>query len=490
MEKAVDQAITPTQEYEVRKQKVSQLLELGIQPWPSLRKPTALIRDISQDSVEQEVSLVGRLMSRRDHGKSFFCQLKDRTGQIQLYVKDVDVGNEAFELFKKLIDIGDHLWVSGKIFVTRTGETTLKVKELILQSKCLRPLANKHSGLTDTEQKYRQRYLDMICNDDSIVRFKRRSDVVSSIRNFLMKEEFIEVETPMLHPISGGAMARPFATHHNTYDMDLFLRIAPELYLKRLVVGGMERVFEINRNFRNEGVSTKHNPEFTMLEFYMSYGDYYDGMAITQALLKEVACKIVPSGVVQFGEQTLDFNQDFKKITIKDSVVEIGGLSEASISAENIDATMQSKGIVPERNISYGEKILMLFDEVVEHKIVQPTFITQYPLEVSPLAKEDPENPGFAARFELFICGMEVSNGYTELNDPIDQDSRFAQQVETKAQGDEEAHEYDHDYIQALEYALPPTAGVGIGIDRLTMLLTDTQSIKDVILFPTLRQKQ
>jgi lysyl-tRNA synthetase class 2 len=311
---------------------------------------------------------------------------------------------------------------------------------------------------------------------------------VQEIRNYLLERDFLEVETPMLHPIPGGATARPFTTHHNAYDIDLYMRIAPELYLKRLVVGGFERVFEINRNFRNEGVSTKHNPEFTMIEYYMSHGDYKDGIDLTEGILNHAVQSALGSLDVEFGDKKISFKAPFKRLTIEESLVEIGGLAKEKLSKDNIDGLFKELGLEIRDDASYGEKIFYLFEELVEDKIVDPTFIIGYPIEVSPLAKRDPNNPEIAARFELFVAGMELANGFTELNDPFDQADRFQQQVANKEAGDEEAHHYDADYVRALEYALPPTVGVGMGIDRLTMLLTNTTSIKDVILFPTMKQ--
>ena len=325
-------------------------------------------------------------------------------------------------------------------------------------------------------------------NQESKDKFKKRSNVIQTIRSFLYKHDFMEVETPMLHPIPGGATARPFITHHNTFDMDLYLRIAPELYLKRLVIGGFDRVFEINRNFRNEGVSTRHNPEFTTLEFYMAYGDYNDGMAMTEQLIQEAVLSNFNTLTLPFGDKTVNLEAPFQRLTMAESVITIGGLTPAHITPENIDTTLASFQLKTHANAGYGTKLFMLFEQCVEANIVQPTFIIGYPIEVSPLAKRDEKNPEQAARFELFICGMEFANGFTELNDPFDQAERFKQQVNARDAGDQEAHHYDADYIKALEYGLPPTVGVGIGIDRLVMLLTNTPSIKDVILFPTLKR--
>jgi lysyl-tRNA synthetase class 2 len=489
---AMEEKSTGQSEHEVRLQKVKDMEAAGSDPWPSF-KPVTATTEQAQDGFlkkpehEQVHALAGRLISRREHGKTIFGNIQDRSGSIQVYIKKDVVGDKEFEQFKKFFDVGDMIWVKGPIFKTKIGEITIKAQELSLQSKSLHPLPEKFHGLVDVEQRYRQRYLDLISNEDSRMRFKKRSKIIQSIRNHLLERDFLEVETPMLHPIPGGATARPFITHHNAYDIDLYLRIAPELYLKRLVVGGFERVFEINRNFRNEGVSTKHNPEFTMIEFYMAYGDYKDGIELTEGLVQRAVKENFDSLEVQFGDKKLSFQAPFKRLTIEESLVEIGGFSREQLTQDSIDKIFTEKNLDMGREASYGEKLFFLFEAFVEEKIVQPTFIIGYPIEVSPLAKRDPENKSIAARFELFVAGMELANGFTELNDPIDQAERFRQQVAIKEAGDEEAHQYDADYVLSLEYGLPPTVGVGIGIDRLTMLLTNTTSIKDVILFPTMK---
>jgi lysyl-tRNA synthetase, class II len=480
-------------EDQIRLEKVQKMIEQGVNPWPTYKKTNATCAKIIYDfeheiSQEKEYSVAGRLMTIRDHGKTVFANLRDRSGDLQIYIKKDLVGDESFKFFMDQIDAGDIVWVNGVIFKTKMGQITLKATNIALMSKCLHALPEKFHGLVDVEQRYRQRYLDLISNPESKEKFIKRSKIVQSIRNFLLEKDFLEVETPMLHPIPGGAAARPFITHHNAYDMDLYLRIAPELYLKRLVVGGIERVFEINRNFRNEGVSTKHNPEFTMLEFYMAYGNYKDGIELTEKMISNAVNEQFNSSYVKFGDHELDFNAPFRKLTMRDSLIEIGGLTEKDISQENIDSTVKKYGIELSSVAGYGAKINALFEECVEDKIVQPTFIIGYPIEVSPLAKRDEEDKNVAARFELFVAGMELANGFTELNDPFDQADRFKSQVEARGAGDDEAHHYDAEYVRALEYALPPAVGVGIGIDRLTMLLTNTTSIKDVILFPTMKK--
>ncbi|MBU1008238.1 lysine--tRNA ligase [Candidatus Dependentiae bacterium] len=481
-----------SKEHEIRVEKVSDMEAAGLKPWPSFKPVTATCQQAVESFVEgqeeqEKFALAGRLISRREHGKTIFCNIQDRSGSIQVYIKKDNIGDESFENFKKFFDVGDIVWINGPVFKTRLGEITIKANEISLLSKCLHPLPEKFHGLVDIEQRYRQRYLDLISNPESRARFQKRSKIVQSIRNYLLEQDFLEVETPMLHPIPGGATARPFITHHNAYDIDLYLRIAPELYLKRLVVGGFERVFEINRNFRNEGVSTKHNPEFTMIEWYMAHGDYKDGIDLTEGVINHAVQGALGGVDVTFGDKEISFKAPFKRLSIEESLVEIGGFDKSKLGKDSIDDLFREHKLEIRVDASYGEKLFFLFETFVEDKIVQPTFIIGYPIEVSPLAKRDPNNPDIAARFELFVAGMELANGFTELNDPFDQAERFKQQAAIKDSGDDEAHHYDADYVRALEYALPPTVGVGLGIDRLVMLLTNTTSIKDVILFPTMK---
>lgn len=483
-------------EQEIRRQKVSELHEMGISAWPEFKPVDATSDALCKIAVENghadnadQYAFSGRVIAKREHGKTCFLVLQDRKGSIQAYFKSDILGQEAFEHFLKFVDVGDIVWAKGSLFLTKTNEPTIKALEWQLSSKCLNPLAEKHSGLTDTEVRYRKRYLDLICNRDSFEKFKKRSQIIQEIRSCLLSKDFLEVETPMLQPIPGGAAARPFVTHHNTYDFDLYLRISPELYLKRLVVGGFERVFEINRNFRNEGISTKHNPEFTMIEFYMAHGDYRNGIDLTEEVIRSAAKTVSSDLKVKFGAHELDFSKPFARLSVKEAIIEFGKVSLEQLEESNIDTLISQHKVALRKSASYGEKLFALFEALAESKIVQPTFVIGYPIEVSPLAKRDPHDSMTAARFELFICGMELSNGFTELNDPFDQAERFLAQAQAKADGDDEAHHYDADYINALEYGLAPTVGVGIGIDRLVMLLTDTQSIKDVILFPTLRPK-
>jgi lysyl-tRNA synthetase class 2 len=480
-----------TDEHEARRLKLKAMQDAGIDPWPIYKNVdftcVQALKDFSENS-DKKYCIAGRLVSIREHGKTIFANVQDRSGKLQLYIRKDLVGDELFSQFKQWYDLGDIVWCNGSLFKTKMGEITLKVQEVTLLSKCLHPLPEKYHGLADVQHRYRQRYLDLISNEESRTKFKHRSSIVQSVRQFLLDNDFLEVETPMLHPIAGGAAARPFMTHHNAYDMDLYLRIAPELYLKRLVIGGFERVFEVNRNFRNEGVSTKHNPEFTMLEFYMAHGDYKKGMEFTEQLFKNVVDNNFDSTILPFKGVEIDYSKPFDRLSVYDSLIKIAGFTEKQIDESGVNDLLKKNEVTLLTKLpSYGEKLWALFEECVEDKLLQPTFITKHPIEVSPLAKRHPEDPYAVARFELFAGGIEIANGFSELNDPIDQAERFKKQIEMGEAGDEEAHSYDADYIKALEYGLPPTVGVGIGIDRLVMLLTDTQSIKDVILFPTMK---
>lgn len=476
-------------EQAVRIEKVKQLRSKGVEPWPAARQVTASCKQIHDAVVGTSFVVAGRLMTIRAHGKAMFCHIQDLSGRIQLYLKLETLGEERFSFFKEMVDIGDILWVRGESFITKTGELTLRVDEFELLSKCLRPLPEKFHGIADSEIKHRQRYLDLISDTEARERFMKRFRIISLIRSYLDKNGYIEVETPMLHPIPGGAAARPFVTHHNVLDTDLYLRIAPELYLKRLVVGGFDRVYEINRNFRNEGVSTRHNPEFTMLEFYTAHHDYHFIMDLVTGLFQELAQAINGSLLVPFGDKVINFG-NFRRLSPRQAVIEIGGLKEQELDPAVIDKTCRARGAkIDLVSASYEQKVFALFEACAEGNIVDPVFIVDFPIEISPLARRDDKNPRVAARFELFIAGMELSNGFNELNDPFDQAERFKEQVKERAHGDEEAMHYDADFIVALEYGMPPTVGVGVGIDRLVMLLTNTISIRDVILFPSLRRK-
>lgn len=483
-----------SQEHEVRVQKVKAMRAQGIEPWPALKPQTAhaaILLNSFQEGDHNQYELVGRVMSIRLHGKAAFVHLQDDTGRIQLYIKEDLIGAEPFKNFEQFVDLGDILWVQGTLFKTQRGEVSLRAQQYSLQSKCLHPLPEKFHGLQDVEVRYRQRYLDLITNPASKDLLIKRSLMIQYIRECLAHKNYLEVETPMLHAIPGGAAARPFVTHHNALASDFYLRIAPELYLKRLVVGGLDRVFEINRNFRNEGISTKHNPEFTMLECYTAHQDVQYAMNLIEELTKYVIAKSGIDGVVTFGNHTIDFTKPFDRVSMRDAVKSVHHLTDADLeSVAKLDQLLATHGIhLPKTGMNLQEKIYLLFEETVEKTLIQPTFITGFPIEVSPLAKRDPKHPGLAARAELFVAGLELANLFDELNDPFDQAQRFHDQVSARDAGDAEAHHFDADFVLALEHALPPTVGFGIGIDRFVMLLTGTTSIKDVILFPTLKKQ-
>ncbi len=433
--------------------------------------------------------MAGRILGRRDFGKASFVHIKDRTGRIQVYIRRDKVGDKAFQAFK-LMDIGDIIGVEGAFFRTRTNELTLLADNVRLLTKSLRPLPEKWHGLTDKETRYRRRYLDLIVNDEVQKVFVMRSRIVQCIRDFFIRKDFLEVETPMMQPIPGGATARPFKTFHNALGMDLYLRVAPELYLKRLVVGGLERVFEVNRNFRNEGVDLKHNPEFTMLEFYMAYATYEDMMALTEELFMELVTTLFGSSIIEYQGLSLDFSTPWPRISLKDAVREIGGVDEDVLRDREGAAVLARELEIPVSDRDgHGKILTRLFDYLVEPRLINPTFITGYPTETSPLSRKNDEDPSITDRFELFIGGREIANGFTELNDPDDQRERFLRQVDLREAGDSEAQFMDEDYITALEYGMAPTGGEGIGIDRVVMLLTDVPSIRDVIFFPHMRAK-
>ncbi len=439
-----------------------------------------------------EVSVAGRMMTRRIMGKASFVTLQDMGGRIQLYISRDDLPGDVYNLQFKRWDLGDILGARGRLFKTKTGELSVHCTELRLLTKALRPLPDKFHGLSDRETCYRQRYLDLIANDTSRHTFKMRSQVITAIRQFMVDRKFMEVETPMMQIIPGGASARPFITHHNALTRDMYLRIAPELYLKRLIVGGFERVFEINRNFRNEGISARHNPEFTMMELYMAYADYNDLMILTEELFRTLTQRILGSCVVPYAEHRFDFSKPFARLTMKEAICRY----RTEISMADLDDRDKalliagSLGIRPEKNWGLGRVQCEIFEKTAENHLIQPTFITEYPAEVSPLARRNDDNPFITDRFEFFIGGREIGNGFSELNDAEDQAERFASQVHAKDAGDDEAMFFDEDYITALEHGMPPTAGLGIGIDRLMMLLTNSMSIRDVILFPALRPEK
>ena len=436
-----------------------------------------------------QVAVAGRMMLKRVMGKACFATLQDGSGRIQLYVTQDAVGAESLAAFKHW-DLGDILACEGTLFRTKTGELSVKATSVRLLTKSLRPLPDKFHGMTDQEQKYRQRYVDLITDDAARARFVARSKAVSSIRSFMVEHGFLEVETPMLHPIPGGANAKPFVTHHNALDQEMFLRIAPELYLKRLVVGGFERVFEINRNFRNEGISVRHNPEFTMMEFYAAYWNHHDLMDFTEAVLRHAARAATGSAAISYAGKPVALDKPFARMSVRESLVTHAGVSDAeSTDAAALHARLKALGEEPPAHWTLAELQFGLFEAAVEEKLWEPTFIIDYPVEVSPLARASDKDPSITERFELFITGREYANGFSELNDAEDQAARFQAQADNKAAGDEEAMYYDADFIRALEYGMPPTGGCGIGIDRLIMLLTDSPSIRDVILFPALRRE-
>lgn len=435
------------------------------------------------------VKFAGRMMLKRVMGKASFATLQDASGRLQIYLTDEHAGTETHEQFKHW-DIGDILGTEGELFKTKTGELSLRVSTCRLLVKSLRPLPDKFHGLEDVETRYRQRYVDLIVTPASRERFIKRGRIIQHMREHLVSQGFLEVETPMLHPIPGGAAARPFVTHHNALDQDMYLRVAPELYLKRLVVGGFERVFEINRNFRNEGVSPRHNPEFTMLEFYRAWWNYRDVMDYTERLLRDVTQAVLGTTQLRWGEHALDLGAPFARLSLADAIrTHAPQYANANLDDTTwLHAELQRLGEPPAAHVAQGALLLLLFEAVAEAKLVQPTFILDYPVEVSPLARASDARPGITERFELFVCGREIANGFSELNDPQDQAQRFRDQVAQKEAGDHEAMYFDADYIAALEYGMPATGGCGIGIDRLTMMLTDAPSIRDVILFPALKR--
>ena len=436
-----------------------------------------------------KVAVAGRMMLKRVMGKDCFATLQDAAGRIQLYITQDNVGAEVLAAFKHW-DLGDILGCEGTLFRTKTGELSVKATSVRLLTKALRPLPDKFHGMSDQEQKYRQRYVDLITDDAARSRFVARSKAVSSIRQFMVEHGFLEVETPMLHPIPGGANAKPFVTHHNALDQEMFLRIAPELYLKRLLVGGFERVFEINRNFRNEGISVRHNPEFTMMEFYAAYWTHHDLMDFTEQVLRHAARAATGTAAISYAGKAVDLDKPFARLSVRDSLVAHAGLTAAEADdAAALHAKLKSMGEEPPAHWKLPELQFGMFEAVVEEKLWQPTFIIDYPVEVSPLARASDANPAITERFELFITGREYANGFSELNDAEDQAARFQAQAANKDAGDEEAMYYDADFIRALEYGMPPAGGCGIGIDRLIMLLTDSPSIRDVILFPALRRE-
>ncbi|MGV3043245.1 lysine--tRNA ligase [Staphylococcus rostri] len=486
---------------QVRRQKLQELRDLGIDPFGEKFERTGTAESLKADwdqyskeeladkEGESRTVIAGRIMTKRGKGKAGFAHIKDLTGQLQIYVRKDQVGDEAFDIWKTA-DLGDIVGIEGVMFKTNTGELSVKAKSFKLLSKALRPLPDKHHGLQDIEQRYRQRYLDLITNEASTQTFINRSRILQEMRNYLNEKGFLEVETPMMHQIAGGAAARPFITHHNALDATLYMRIAIELHLKRLIVGGLEKVYEIGRVFRNEGVSTRHNPEFTMIELYEAYADYKDIMSLTEELVAHIARKVLGTTSIQYGGETINLEPQWRRLHMVDAVKEATGVNFFDITTdEEAHQVAKEHGIEVDKHMKYGHILNEFFEQKVEETLIQPTFIYGHPIEISPLAKKNPEDPRFTDRFELFIVGREHANAFTELNDPIDQRERFEAQLVEKEQGNDEAHEMDEDFIEALEYGMPPTGGLGIGIDRLVMLLTDAPSIRDVLLFPYMRQK-
>ncbi len=480
-----------SEQEQIRRDKLTALRESGHDPYlltkADVDTKSSQIRDDYDAYEGKTVTLAGRIMARNIMGKASFAKLLDTDGNMQFYIRRDDVGEDVYAGFKKM-DIGDVVCVKGKVFKTKTGEISIHTEDITLLAKCLKPLPEKFHGLTDMDLRYRQRYLDMVVNPEVRDTFRKRSQIISAIRTFLESRGFMEVETPVLHTQAGGAAARPFITHHNTLDIDMYLRIALELHLKRLIVGGFDRVYEIGRVFRNEGMDTKHNPEFTMLELYQAFTDFHGMMDITEDMFRYVARAVNGTAIVQYGDVTIDLEKPFERLSMVEAVKKYSG-----VDFDQISSLEEARAVADERKIHYeqrhkkGDILNLFFDEYVEEHLVQPTFIYGHPVEISPLAKKMPENPAYTERFEVFILGREHGNAFSELNDPIDQRQRFEAQAALKAQGDEEAQGVDEDFLNALEIGMPPTGGLGVGVDRLVMLITGAQSIRDVLLFPTMK---
>lgn len=484
----------------VRREKMEALRQQGIDPFGQrferlhyaehiLKRFDGLTKE-ELEANPHEVQIAGRIMTKRQQGKAGFAHIQDMTGRIQIYVRLDTVGEKAYELFKQA-DLGDIVGIKGTVFKTNRGETTVKAETFLPLTKALRPLPDKYHGLKDVEQRYRKRYVDLIINPEVKETFIKRSQIIAAIRRYLDQRGFLEVETPTLHHIAGGAAARPFITHHNALDMELYLRIAIELHLKRLIVGGLEKVYEIGRVYRNEGISTRHNPEFTMLELYEAYADFHDMMALTEKMVEHVALEVLGTTKITYGEYEVNLATPWKRLSMVDAIKETVGIDfTAPMSDDEARALAQEHGVKIEEHMGFGHIVNEFFEQKVEHTLIQPTFIYGHPVAISPLAKKNADDPRFADRFELYIVGREHANAFTELNDPIDQKERFLAQLEERKRGNDEAHSMDEDFIEALEYGMPPTGGLGIGIDRLVMLLTNSPSIRDVLLFPTLRDKE
>lgn len=482
-----------TEQMQIRREKLQKIEELGIYPFGDKFERDYHTTDIVANFDEldgKDVRIAGRIMAIRDHGKTAFLTIRDGEGDIQIYLRRDEVTETEFALFR-LLDIGDIIGIAGSVFKTHRGEISVRVAQLTMLSKALRPLPNKMQGLTDTDARYRQRYVDLIMNQDVRETFRKRSAIIASVRQWLAAHSFMEVETPILQNLYGGAAARPFITHHNALDMDVYLRISPELYLKRLVVGGFEKVYDLNHNFRNEGIDTRHNPEFTMLETYQAYGNFEDVIRQTEEIVSYCAQQVLGTMKITYQGQEIDLTPPWNRMTMPEAVKKYSGED-----FDKVTTVEEARAIADRLGVEYGEhdgigKLLnACFEEVAEEKLIQPTFIFGHPLEISPLAKQNRKNPMITDRFEAFIFGRELANGFSELNDPIDQYQRFEDQVKQYEEGDDEAHQMDYDYVRALEYGLPPTAGLGIGLDRMIMFLTDASSIRDVILFPLLKPEQ
>ncbi|MDD7703376.1 lysine--tRNA ligase [Campylobacter sp.] len=486
---------------QVRIAKKDELKSLGVNPYPQFlkrgmsiaqfREKFAFIKDLAEKKADEIVTLSGRLKLKRVAGKSTFANIEDDSGNIQVYYSLGSIGEEEYAKFKKNLEVGDIVQITGYAFITQTGEFSIHASKIVLASKALSPLPEKFHGLSDTEIRYRKRYLDMIMNGEVRDDFIKRAKIISGIRKFFEERGFLEVETPMMHPIAGGANARPFITHHNTLDVDFYLKIAPELYLKRLIVGGMNAIFEMNRCFRNEGMDLTHNPEFTSIEFYWAWHDYFEVMDLTEELFSFLIDSLNLPKILPYGELEIDFSKKFRRIKYLDALHEIGGIPNEIINDKSrILDKLKADGFEANSKLDLGHLQAELFDNYVESKLINPTFIIDFPISISPLSRRSDENPEIAERFELFIAGKELANAFNELNDPLDQYERFKAQIDAKNAGDDEAHEMDEDYCQALGYAMPPTAGWGLGVDRLVMLLLNKQSIRDVILFPAMRPKK
>ncbi|MFC7682287.1 lysine--tRNA ligase [Paenibacillus sp. GCM10028914] len=484
---------------QIRRNKLDELRKLGIDPFGGKYERTDHAGDIleqydalTKEELEEkqvEVNLAGRIMAKRGMGKASFAHIQDLSGRIQIYVRQDSIAEEKYQAFS-ILDLGDIIGVSGILFKTKTGETTIKVKNLEVLSKSLYPLPEKFHGLKDVELRYRQRYVDLIINPDVQKTFITRSKIIQSMRRYLDSLGFLEVETPTLHAIAGGAAAKPFITHHNALDMELYMRIAIELHLKRLIVGGLEKVYEIGRVYRNEGVSTRHNPEFTLIELYEAYADYKDIMALTENLISHIAQEVLGTQVITYQGQEIDLTPQWRRVSMVDAVKEVTGVDfGVQMTNEEAHALAKEHKVPVEKHMTFGHILNAFFEQFVEETLIQPTFVTGHPVEISPLAKKNDEDPRFTDRFELFIVAREHANAFSELNDPIDQRQRFEGQMKEKEQGNDEAHDMDEDFLRALEYGMPPTGGLGIGIDRLIMLLTNAPSIRDVLLFPHMRNR-